>query len=162
MAGPVASVLLRSKLTPERVARLRSDIAAMASTVQGNDFWLEERPFILSIGPEHAEEIPELCEHGLPQLSGWVPADIVRFSAMCNDVRDHQLLAGLCSELAEQEGGLVDFGGHLAMAPTPKAGCERVDVPHTSGILFATSSSHYGDATFVRAWLRHPRFHMVK
>ncbi|WP_437792253.1 DUF6368 family protein [Sorangium sp. So ce693] len=167
MAGPVASVLLPAKMSVERVAALRSGISRIANDVRGDDFWLDQRPFILTVGPEYPEAISEILEAGLPEMLGWSPEDVVSFAAMCNDDEDHRLLARLCIDLAEAEGGVIDFCGQLAIGP-PLDGLRddkpvRVENPGgVTGVLFATMRSHYGDVAFARSWLRHASFRMVK
>ncbi|WP_437708809.1 DUF6368 family protein [Sorangium sp. So ce448] len=167
MAGPVASVLLPSKMSVERVAALRSGISRIADEVRGDDFWVDRRRFILTVGPEYPEAISEVLEAGLPEVLGWSPEDVVSFAAMCNDDQDHRLLARLCIDLVEAEGGVIDFGGPLAIGPQLD-GLEddkpvRVENPGgVTGVLFVTARSHYGDAALARSWLRHASFRMVK
>jgi hypothetical protein len=167
MAGPVASVLLRLTLTQERMVGLRRGIAQSADTMNGHDFWVNRRPFILSMGPEYPEEISEISDAGLSLVLGWRPEDLVRFAAMCNGDEDHRLLAALCIQLAEQEEGIIDFGGYLPVGPnlddaTPENAVRVENPAGLRGVLLATSLSHYGDVSFTRSWLQHPRFHMVK
>jgi hypothetical protein len=163
MAGPVASVLLPSKMSVERVAALRTGISRIADDVQGDDFWVDQRPFILTVGPEYPEAISEILDAGLPEVLGWSPEDVVSFAAMCNDDQDHRLLARLCIDLAEAEGGVIDFGGRLAISPQLDDKPVRVENPGgVTGVLFVTARSHYGDAALARSWLRHASFRMVK
>lgn len=176
MAGPTASVLLPYELTRERVALIRAQITGRATRVSGDDYWIEERPFIVSFGPESPESLAEISEGGLPSVLGWVPADVVSFAAMCKDARDHRLLASLCIDLAESERGIVDFGGVLSIGPEldDSSPAKSVRVPNPAGlagVLFATSyetvigsfaTHHYGDATFLRSWLLDARFEMIK
>jgi len=176
MAGPVASVLLPTKLTEARKTLLRSDIARIATDVRGDDFWVDGRPFILGVGPESVEQLTEIAESGIAGVLGWLPRDVVSFSAMSKSDQDHRILAELCIGLAEREAGVIDFGGWLAIGPTLDESVQskplRVENPAgMSGVLFAASyqtvsgafaTTHYGDATFVRSWLQHPDFYMVK
>lgn len=167
MAGPVASVLVRVKLTDEQATSLRDGIRRIADSVNGSDFWLKQRPFILMVGPEYPGAMSEVLENGLPELLGWLPEDVVTFAAMCNGEEDHRLLAQLCIDLAEKHAGIVDFGGHLSIDPRARnhepGKAVRIENPSgVLGTLFATSCSHYGDVAFVRSWLRHADFRMVK
>jgi len=176
MAGPVASVLLPTKLTEARKTLLRSDIARIATDVRGDDFWVDGRPFILGVGPESEAQLTEIAQSGLAAVLGWLPRDVVSFAAMSKGDQDHRLLAELCSGLAEREGGVIDFGGWLSIGPTLDEWVQsepvRVENPAgMSGVLFAMSyqtvagafaTTHYGDATFVRSWMQHPGFYMVK
>jgi hypothetical protein len=176
MAGPVASVWLREKVTEERARSLRNELARVATDLEGDDFRVDGRPFIFAIGPEYAEELSEIEESGLPAVLGWVPRDTVSFAAMCNQEHDHRLLAELCIALAEREDGIIDFGGCLAVGPNLSDSAAskplRLQDPEgLSGVLYAAShetspgsffTSHYGDAALARAWLHHPNFRMVK
>jgi hypothetical protein len=173
MAGPTASVLFPSKVTDVRRAALRTRLGCGASGGTYDDFQLEGRPFIVNLGPSSPREVTEI---DLSQLLGWTPEDRVGFAAMCNDVEDHRLLARLSLDLAEEAGGIVDFGGALSIGPhiegASPAAPMRISKPEgLDGVLFATSyktvrgsftTAHYGDVAFVRAWLADPRFHMVK
>jgi len=139
----------------------------MADSVNGSDFWLKQRPFMLIVGPEYPEAMSEVLENGLPELLGWPPGDVVTFAAMCNGDEDHRLLARLCIDLAEKHAGIVDFGGHLSIHPRAENGepgkAARAENPAgLVGTLFATSCSHYGDVAFARSWLQHADFRMVK
>lgn len=177
MAGPTASILFVSRATtPLEIAR-----SAMLATGDvrgaGTDLWIEQRPFLVSTGPEYPEDLADLGASGLPQLLGWMPAEVVSFAAMCNDARDHHLLARLCLAVCEQTGGIVDFGGALPFGPELEDGApsaaRRIVNPQglDGGALFAVSyliaagsfgTTHLGDADLLRAWLAHPDFRMVK
>ena len=173
MAGPTASVLFPSKVTDAHRAALRTRLGCGASGGTYDDFQLEGRPFIVSLGPRSAWELAEL---DLSQLLGWIPEDRVGFAAMCNDAEDHRLLARLSLDLAAEADGIVDFGGALSIGPhlegASPAAPMRISKPEgLDGVLFATSyktiwgsfaTAHFGDVAFVRAWLGDPRFHMVK
>jgi hypothetical protein len=114
MAGPTASVLFPSRVTDVRRAALRTRLGCGAPGGTYDDFQLEGRPFIVSLGPSSPQEMTEI---DLSQLLGWTPEDRVGFAAMCNDAEDHRLLARLSVELAEEAGGIVDFDGALSIGP---------------------------------------------
>jgi hypothetical protein len=176
MAGPTAAVLFGSKLTDAHRAALRTRLGCGAPSGKYDDFQLEERPFILRLGPRSTEELIGGDANDLRQVLGWTPEDAVSFAAMCNDREDHRLLARLCVELAEEAGGVIDFDGALSIGPrlngASPAKPVRVSNPEgLDGVLWATAyktvsgsfaTAHYGDVAFVRAWLADPRFHMVK
>jgi len=163
-------------MTDERLALLRNEVARIATEVRGDDFWINGRPFILQVGPENAEQLPEIAESGLSGILGWSPQEIVTFAAMCNGDQDHHILAQLCIAVAERDGGVIDFGGCLAIGPTfdgsVRSGALRVENPEgTKGVLFATAyetgagsfaTTHCGDVALVRSWLQHPDFRMLK
>jgi len=175
MAGPFASVLLPAPLTAADQLRIVDDIAGLAGRVEAHDFWLEDRPFIVTFD-EGREELEESCLDGLPSVLGWKPRGALSFGAMCNRDRDHELLADLCIHFAERLGGLIDFGGQLPLGPDLggpfPAMPVRVDNPGgLPGVLYATSyqtcqghyaTCHYGDVAFLRAFRHLSGFRMVK
>ena len=176
VAGPTAGLLLPDLLTPQRIEGVSSQVRSLASSVEGDDFWIRGRPFLLSFGPDYPEEFEELAATGLPAVIGWTPRDAVNLSAMGHRDEDHRLLGELCVTFASQLGGLVHFGGDLEGLPTLPVDCPstalRVEsLGGLAGSLFAApfeyrpgqyGTLHLGDAEFLRAWLRHPRFHLVK
>jgi Family of unknown function (DUF6368) len=176
MAGPTASVLLQARLEADGQARCRAHIAGVASKMQGDDFWIGGRPFILRFGEEYAGEFDELAASGLPDVLGWAPVDAIGFAAMCNGEDDHRSLAELCLRFARQWDGLVDFCGTIVApdAPSSTTGrppARRDNVQDLAGVLLTTwyetangmfASSQYGDAALLSSWLEHERFRMVK
>jgi Family of unknown function (DUF6368) len=176
MAGPTAAVLFGSKLTDAHRAALRTRLDCGAPSGQYDDFRLEERPFILNLGPRSPQELFVDETNDLRQVFGWTPEDEVSFAAMCNDREDHRLLARLCVELAEEAGGVIDFQGALSIGPrldgsNPARPVRASNPEGLDGVLWATAyrtvwgslaTAHYGDVAFVREWLADPRFHMVK
>lgn len=177
MAGPAASILLRSPITSADQSRILATLTQLATHIDGNDFWLgNEHPFFVDFDEEYPGELEDLDDTGLPTLLGWRPRGILSFAAMCNGDRDHELLAALCIRFAEQLDGLIDFGGQLRIGPDlsgafPAPPC-RIDGPEgLPGVLYAAAyqtargpfaTSHYADAAFLRAFVHHPRFRMVK
>ncbi len=176
MAGPSAAVLFRASKVDERAYLQRAKEACGEVTGTDEDFALDARPFVATIGPEYEEQLSEVAESGLAELLGWLPQRVVTLGAMCNAAEDHRSLARLCLALCEQTGGIVAFGGRLPFGPdlsgaTP-ATAVRVENPiGLDGVLFASSyetvsgtygTAHYGDAKLLRAWLDHPSFRMIK
>jgi len=159
MAGPTASILVQRQVSEEQAALMRNKIAEMSNHIEGDDFWIEERPFLLIMGPEYEDELAEYSEDGFEELLGWLPTDIVSIAAMCNDQIDHVLLGKLCLRLGKVLEGIIDFGGQLptdghkhqglyAMPYTAAAGHECV--------------SHVGTLKFLEWWIAQPNFGMVK
>ena len=176
MAGPTAAVLVPSKLTELHRSAVRTRLGCGAPSGDHAEFRMEGEPFIVGFASTHAEKLSVGDANDLLQVLGWMPQDEVSFAAMCNDPKDHRLLARLCVELAEDTGGIIDFHGALGIGPhvdgeTPGKPV-RVSKPEgLDGVLWATAyktvsgsfaTGHYGDAAFVRSWLADPRFHMVK
>lgn len=114
------------------------------------------------------------------------PVSHVDFAAMWNGAEDHRILGELCLWAAERLRGLVDFGGALLPRLSADAFTRYVDgtltwddarpfhrslVAQIPGkiidVPYATASGrswafHVGDPAFLRAWLAHPGFHMIK
>jgi hypothetical protein len=176
VAGPTASVLFVVGETEaaELVRRARS--ACGRTSGDDGQFWVEGRPFVVTIGPEYPEMLTEVVQSGLPRVLGWTPSGVVTVAAMCNGPEDHRLLAQLCLALCQETGGVVDFGGTLPFGPDVEGSAaaypsSTANPAGLQGVLFSTSyetmagsfaTTHYGDADLLRAWLAHPTFHMVK
>lgn len=147
----------------------------MSERSEGDDFWVEERPFLVDFGQKSTSELDELTQ-ALGNVLGWTPRSSIMLAAMCNDRRDHQLLAQLCLRLASMFDGVVDFGGELLSEPilnrsAPTTAVRVVAPSGLNGRLFAISymtangeyaTSHLGDAPFLASWINDPRFQMVK
>lgn len=176
MAGPTAGILLQEPLTETKVAHIRDAIDRLTERWEGNNFWIDGRPFIICFGEEYEGELQEVVSQGLPEVLGWTPGDSITIAAMCNQRIDHELLGRLCHQLARSLVGVVDFGGTIAAGPTVarerRTQPMKVERPgEHAGVLFATSylgvdgqwhANHYGDAEFLEAWLKSPDFRMVK
>ncbi|MBN2023989.1 MAG: hypothetical protein JW809_14490 [Pirellulales bacterium] len=190
MAGPAAAILLREPMSADTRADVRGNIRRLASEVDGDDFWIQGRPFILTLGPEYENELEEYAESGVPHIIGWPPRDVIGFAAMCNDRQDHRFLAEPCLRFCQRMQGMVDFGGallppicgevqHLFRKYLSREGSDWAAwVPHVQqmvedlpGHLFAVPYTtvagcdwiyHICDAEFLEAWLCHPHFHMIK
>jgi len=177
MAGPAASILLRSALTPTHESRIIADLTQLATHIEDDDFWLgDDHPFFFAFGEDYPGLLEELDDTGLAALLGWRPQGILTFAAMCNGDRDHELLAELCIRFAEQLDGLIDFDGQLCIGPdlggTSPCPPRRIDAPEgLPGVLYAVAyqtargryaTSHYSDVAFLRAFLHDSRFRMVK
>jgi len=140
------------------------------------------RPFAVTTGMEPNREPGEL-----PQVAaafGFTPADEICVIAFCNGDEDHRILGELCAWLVERFGGVVDFGGPLWPAVPPEAAIDIFDTDwrqvepyfrrmvegmpgRVVGVWYEPQPGrwwvvHVGDAAFLRAWLGHPRFRMVK
>ncbi len=68
MAGPVVSLILSKSITEEQKLFIRNEIKDISDNIEGDDFWVQERPFIVIIGPEYEEEIDEYIDNGLNNL----------------------------------------------------------------------------------------------
>lgn len=57
MPGPGASVLLRAPVDEGTLAPLRDYICSVAREVPGEDFWVDEWPFMWRTGEEYPGEL---------------------------------------------------------------------------------------------------------
>lgn len=152
MAGPAAATVLPVPITTEVEAVIRDEIRFVADQVEGNDFWVQGRPFILDL----AHEDP--AQANLAPYIGWKPLGSITLAAMCNDSLDHRLLGEICLHLARKFRGWIDLAGELEP--------DRTDLQSLPGRLvqltYEESASYVCDADFLEAWLQCPDFHMIK
>ncbi len=160
MAGPVASIILSTHITEEQRLFIRKEIIDISSHIEGDDFWVQERPFIVIIGPEYEEEIDDYIDNGLHSLIGWTPKDIVGFAAMCNQHIDHHLLAEICLRFARKLDGLIDFDGELQINSTNTPG-ELLSVQYVAA-SGKECIYHVGNVEFLDWWIKQPEFRMIK
>lgn len=128
------------------------------------------------IGPEEVEKLRCALEP--------TPAYRLQIGAMCNDRIDHRMLGMLALAAASQFGGWIDFNGALGPPLPPvewAAGRPTWQEPSLEEIraflapfpgrlreiAYEVNEArswvyHIADAEFLRAWLAHPRFHMIK
>ena len=109
---------------------------------------------------------------------GFRPLTWIGVGANCSSHDDHRILAELCAHLAERLGGAVDLGGRLYGHVPPDvvkqfhpAGPDYLREQQQfvaratatlPGTLTQTNDRQFCDATFLRAWLAHPYFRMIK
>jgi hypothetical protein len=103
---------------------------------------------------------------GYEKAIGWMPAAELTVSIFCNQPRDHKTLAWLCIQIAERFDGVVDLDGII---PIPDR--EERMLAGLSGSVVEVSYEieknrrgrvHVVDSEFLRGWIRHPSFHMIK
>jgi hypothetical protein len=182
MAGPVASLLLRQPLTEYQLEDLEgwlNEIGRITGVENSPDerysadFVFTNFPplvtdpanpsctFLLNLfDPEMNKEFryEDDKKEILRARLGFVPEQLILVSAMCNQLLDHRLLAHFLIEMAEKFGAnLVDMGGEIE---------DRPDLP--GKVIESPSEEHPGfvpiivDVEFLKNWLNHPRFHMIK
>lgn len=118
----------------------------------------------------------------IERLLGYRPAHDLNVWVDCDGVNAQHVLGRLALALAERYGGVINIGFALT-PPTPRRyRDDGIDIPHHSqeeisvfvhgfpGTVweqYYTDDagrrwvSHIVDAEFFRAWLAHPRFHLV-
>jgi len=160
VAGPTAGILLAELMTDEERLSVRSVISDLSNHVEGDDFWVQERPFIVTFGPEHENELDDFVAGGLSDMMGWTPKDTIGFAAMCNQQVDHRLLGEICLQCAKSLDGVIDFGGELPARPSHAPGT-LYTVPYR-GATGHECRYHVGNAQFLAWWLNQPNFRMIK
>lgn len=117
------------------------------------------------------------------ELISYAPQQELGFYAGCNRSLDHRILGHLALFLAERYDGLINLSGALTpplkhdrrytLAEYPWYTLEEVH-EFVQGLPGRVIEVFYGedvgkpwvyhivDATFMRAWLKHPHFHMIK
>ena len=110
---------------------------------------------------------------------GYEPAQQIEFFAWCNGKADHRILGHMALYLADHYGGMIDLNGALTPPLTDGMADDRsVTLKATSAFVrqfpgrvlersFGNEAewpwvSHMVDAEFMRAWLLHPDFHLIK
>jgi len=151
--------------------------------IGGNYRQAQGRPFAVEL----AQPTIETHEpQRLLQIFGFLPHQEIRLDAFGNRPEDHRILGLLTLTLAERFSGVVDFGGALFPSLPPRvyengwfgqASWEEVaeysrklinslpgvavELPYETG-MGRTWVYHVADSAFLRAWLAHPDFHMIK
>ncbi len=182
MGGPGAMVLLKEPIDAEEVRGLMMQAFLPASW---EDDWhlcdpsafgmpedlVDAGPTAVVVRPPHRAN-PRLAK-----AIGFTPATAIIVSMGANQRVDHRLAGHLCLVLALEYDGLIDFSGSLVPFPWPD------DIPIVKrtreqdaelasriahgmrklpGRLYLVDRCHVGDVEFLDAWLRHPRFRMIK
>ncbi|MFG1791401.1 DUF6368 family protein [Nocardia sp. NPDC049149] len=182
MGGPVAMVLLREPIDAEKVRSLMTQAFLPAPW---EDDWILCDPSAFGM-PEDLVDAsytavvvrpPHRADPRLATAIGFTPAAKITLSMGANRPVDHRLIGHLCLVLALEYDGLIDFCGSLVPIPWPD------DIPFVKrtreqeaelarriahgmrklpGRLYLVDRCHIGDVEFLEAWLRHPRFRMIK
>lgn len=140
-------------------------------------------PFYFSVRPAGGVENEDVKKfrNWIRVEFGFRPEQSIGINANCSGVVNHRILGEICLWLLERFGGIVNFqGALLPRMPlrewtennwdevrsradallSPLAGKVVERLYRTAGDR--TWASHLADATFLRAWLAHPKFHMIK
>jgi len=181
VAGPCAEVFLPTCTSNSLLDQIKAWIDAVSDLHDGLDFWVtnsdpiggsykgEGRPFFFRLSDIDIAPPDEWCEPNAEEIVqvanefGFQPKSRVSFCAMCNDQCDNQVLAELCSLVAKELGGVINFHGPVPFDIRALEGLPGVLRP----IFFDSKHpddgfSHHCDAEFLAGWLRHPAFRMVK
>ncbi len=175
MAGPTSSVLLKSIPSDLALGEMKNVIQKISSKVIGNDFWvddtkpirgtqslLEGKPFRIDefkidrYSSNYTQQEIDLIEVHL----AFNPKYALEIYAMCNQFIDHRILGELTLYLAEYFQGAIDFGGCILSKTTDFKG-RIYEIPYETS---EGNSSFYNvcDIEFMKEWLKHESFRMIK
>lgn len=164
MAGPACFVLSpKVRVSDELVDNL---ICLLGNERDGDSFWVcdtrkiggtyvgEGRPFVLSSELRDEDELRVIGE-----AIGWVPLQEVGLAAMCNDAKDHRILAEMALWLSDRLSGVVDLCGEMPFAS--ELGCQSARVSYQAA---AGHTAYFSvmDPDGLRVWLASDAFRMVK
>lgn len=144
------------------------------------------RPFGYSYGIDCDIDLPLGTEQTFHDAFGFLPSQCINVWGYCNDRMDHAVLAEIAADIADLFNGVIDFGGTL-WPPLPEGSSDKARREGTwyediepvfqeiirgmpgkiIGLMEETCDvpsipCHYCDSTFLRAWIDHPHFHMIK
>jgi hypothetical protein len=128
--------------------------------------------------PDDVDVIAPAAFDEIGRAFGCRPRSEVTLFSYVGRQSDHQLLGELAAYLCERMDGLIDFHGRLYGQPPPEVARtfggafeRRMDQMYAycggvtralPGVILTADGWDFGNATFLRAWLAHPMFRMVK
>lgn len=147
----------------------------ISDKVDGNDFWVINTESIngtvlvtegRSFGIEKHKIDADYYEYTKEEIL--MIRDKVRFNpvfdlgiyAMSNREIDHKILGEITLYLAEKFNGLIDFGGNLSIRTANMKG-EVWEIPYETSVGM-TEIYHVADVDFMKEWLNHQDFRMIK
>ena len=190
MGGPSVAVLLQKAPAMRPLSRIIASIGTDVTALGAErHFWMLNTDvlgvpstgevqgcrFSLYLDTEHSDPgYYEDCVLELLDLLGYTPEAVVTLEAWCNRPVDHRLLGALALYLAEQFGGVIDLGSKVS-PPRPGIFGEKVSIEEVRAYTKQIGGTalecwpadresfhHIVDVVFLRAWLSHPNFHIVK
>ncbi|BBH69728.1 hypothetical protein ACTI_64130 [Actinoplanes sp. OR16] len=130
---------------------------------EGGDWWTPHADTgagMLLVEPEDYESDEFEEAESLIGALGFLPATEIVLAAALHRPESHRMLATTALELAVLYDGFVDFDGLLPPVAATLPG--RLFTIASGPLATVDDGWHVGDAEFLRAWLRHPGFRMVK
>ncbi len=144
------------------IRRDKRDFSVTDTRPIGGSYFGSEQPFIFSKSPFELEEYDDYSPPILSFLHEafrFVPENILTFSAMCNGAHNHRILGELMLHFGSTLGGIVDFDG----SPVPPDAIDElvktIAYRSASGLMLP---AQFARPEFLRSWLNHPQFQMVK
>lgn len=118
MGGPTISLLLRDKLTKEKIDYLRSKLAAYADDKaigDDNSLSLGGLPFEITFGEQYAGELDERWEDGVSTFLETKPQDMIYIDSYVNARPAHYYFGMLTLALAKELVCIVDWLGDCGL-----------------------------------------------
>src|SRR5260221_223192 len=179
MGGPGASVLLRNALTKQHKDELEIWLRSITSHLEKGkwayEFWLKKDAFPGTVSDclfyLSVEDVREYWDDDekrqVKELLGYLPEQSIGVSSGCNQDNDHTTLGQFMLHLAEVYDGLIDMGGAIMPPLDEVSGYVPAMPGKVYEIEYTTASgrravSHIVDVSFLRAWIEHPNFYMIK
>lgn len=170
MAGPTLSVLLKGFSTTN-IQKLYVLIDELSEEREGKDFYMssssasygmsEQKPFSFDIIDMDSDE-SEYDTQELDQIeikTNFRPNTYILLMAMTNDFESYKLLGILALKIAKTFNGIIDFGGKLNIDDSIKGKTYNIDYKTAVG---TSTQYNIGDAEFMKYWLVHENFNLVK
>jgi hypothetical protein len=171
MSGPAACVLLPETWTAGHLAEFHEWLASWL-TPAGDDGWRTPSgggPITVDVGARESEDADEAT--GLRRALGYLPGTEIVLAAAVNGPDDHRFLAELAVATARRYDGVIDLDGLLPAGGPDWKERSRATIRALPGrwheIPYRTAwgtaaAYHVVDPDLLAAWLKHPRFGMVK
>ncbi|MFE0757795.1 DUF6368 family protein [Inquilinus sp. NPDC058860] len=188
MAGPTLEILLWEPVSGDRARVLRDLIASVALSADadplqvfttrplGGSYEGPSLPFLIDPNSLDNESTDPA---GVEAAFGRIPRDSVFLSAEVGGSSSHRILAELGLAIAERLDGIIAFCGLLlpfqglydsrTWDEIQVAAAEYLaGLPGTVAVIPYEMAGgeiwgvHVGDVIFLRAWLGHPDFHLIK
>ena len=148
MAGPCIDIYVRQPVSSSDETQVRRLIASISNSVDNDDFWIANQPFVVRFG-QSEPEMRELI------LDGWSPTGTVSYCAMCNANCDHVLLAMLGHRTAQLLDGFIDLGDISTITDDPS-------VLTFDGTRPTQGHGYVVRPEFLGYWISHPEFRLLK
>ena len=171
MAGPTLSILIEDYSPTTDFQKIYNLIDNLSEERKGKNFYMpaslvsstsnELMPFsfdIIDINSTESEyDTQELAQ--IETRTNFNPSTYVLLMAMTNSLESHKLLGKLALRIAEIFNGIIDFGGKLNTNDNIKGTVYNIDYETAE---YTRMQYNIGDAEFMKYWLVHENFNLVK
>ncbi|GGI11707.1 DUF6368 family protein [Gottfriedia solisilvae] len=173
MSGPTVGILLKEKLSIENIKSLYQEIKNYSIEIDkkdiesnGFDFWIndgkslgtsyfgEGLPFGIII---EEVEFDETEENLIYQAVNYFPKQEIIIISYCNGKYEHLILANLAIMITEKFNGIIDMGGKLPSSYSEINDGSIWEISYGKDRVY-----HLSDVGFLKKWVQHPNFLMIK